>query len=91
MGTRNVIWTPAVREKLIGFRSLNWIPKYSIYTVLQWTLFLKTHQHPMCCHIHSTHVESVSKSHCMRINLEPKPFFGEKALFLRRAWRFTRR
>jgi plasmid stabilization system protein ParE len=38
MGTRNVIWSPAVREKLIGFRSLRFTPEETLDFISQLVL-----------------------------------------------------
>jgi plasmid stabilization system protein ParE len=38
METRNVIWTPAVREKLIGFRSSRFTPEETLDFISQLVL-----------------------------------------------------
>jgi len=38
MGTRKVIWTPAVREKLIGFRSSRFTPEETFDFISQLVL-----------------------------------------------------
>jgi plasmid stabilization system protein ParE len=38
MATRNVIWTPAVREKLIEFRSLRFTPEETLDFICQLIL-----------------------------------------------------
>jgi plasmid stabilization system protein ParE len=38
MGTRNIIWTPAVREKLIEFRSLRYAPVETLDFISQLVL-----------------------------------------------------